>query len=120
MKTTIDGISQDDGPYHLDHTTSFNKIIVEAYQKEGLRSVVANGFAMIQQKVAVKGLKVLMDAKLSDGTFIRKGSTAYIKEETLHTAPWAQKILESDTLGAFLPVDMTYVEFVSPPEEPAA
>jgi hypothetical protein len=101
----------------LESARSFNnRLIVEAYKKEGLKSRVSNGFAMVEQKVAVKGLTVLMDAKLSDGTFVPKGSTAYIKEELLHTASWAQKILESDTFRIpFIIVDMTNVEYVVPP-----
>lgn len=92
-----------------------NRIIVEAYKKDGLRSTERNGFAFVDQKLSLKGLTVLVDAKLSDGTFIPKGSMAYIKEETLHTHPWAQKALECDKIeGKFLIVEMSYVEFVSP------
>lgn len=98
-----------------------NRLIVEAYKKEGLKSSINNGFAMIAQKVSLKGLKVLMDAKLADGTFVPKGSTAYVKEETLHTQQWAQKALEVDTIPVpFLIIDLSYVEFVAPPTEPAA
>lgn len=119
MKVEIDGISQDDGMFHLTSSRSMNnRLIVEAYKKEGLKSSVNNGFAMIAQKVVVKGLKVLMNAKLSDGTLVPKGSTAYIKEETLHTQQWAQKALESDNVKVpFLIVDLNYVEFISPPVE---
>ena len=106
----------------LSSTRSFNnRLVVEAYQKEGLKSTVSNGFAFIQQKVSVKGLTVLMDSQLSDGTFIPKGSIAYIKEESLHTAPWAQKILESDTMKTpFIIVDITNVEYIVPPNGEAA
>jgi hypothetical protein len=98
-----------------------NRLIVESYKKEGLKSSVNNGFAMIAQKVSLKGLKVLMDSNLPDGTSIQKGSTAYIKEEILHTQQWAQKALEADTLPVpFLIVDMSFVEFVVPPEGTAA
>lgn len=98
-----------------------NRLVVEPYVKSALQSTVTNGFAFITQKVTIKGLKVLMDAKLSDGTFVPKGSTAYIKEETLHTQPWAQKVLESDTLGVpFIIVDLAHVEFISPPPDEAA
>lgn len=121
MKPSLMGGIGDDGMIHLESASSFNnRLIVEVYQKEGLKSAVSNGFAFIQQKVNVKGLKVLMNAKLSDGTFIAKGSTAYIKEESLHTAAWAQKILESDTIGSFIIVDMVNVEWVDPPGAPAA
>lgn len=122
MKTTIDGLSQDDGMFHLTSSRSMNnRLVVEAYKKEGLKSSVSNGFAMIAQKVVVKGLMVLMDAKLNDGTFVPKGSTAYVREETLHTQQWAQKTLEADFLKVpFLIIDLNYVEFIAPPTEPAA
>jgi hypothetical protein len=106
----------------LSSPRSFNnRLIVEAYQKKGLQSSISNGFAFVEQKVSVKGLQVLMDAKLADGTYIQKGSTAYIKEELLHTAQWAQKILESDTFPApFIIVDMSNVEYIVPPSGEAA
>lgn len=106
----------------LDATRSFNnRLVVQAYVKQGLQASVSNGFAFIEQKVTVKGLTVLMDAKLADGTVIPKGSTAYIKEEALHTQAWAQKVLQSDFMpGQFIIVDMSHVEFITPPTEPAA
>lgn len=120
----VDGISQTEVWRNntLNSPRSFNnRLIVEAYQKKGLQSSVSNGFAFVEQKVSVKGLAVLMDAKLADGTFVQKGSTAYIKEELLHAAPWAQKILQSDTFPApFIIVDMSNVEYIVPPSEPAA
>jgi len=107
----------DDGMFHLESTRSMNnRLIVEAYKKEGLKSTISQGFAYIEQKVSVKGLTVLVDAKLSDGTFVPKGSIAYIREESLHTQAWAQKVLECDTLKTpFIIVDISNVEFISPP-----
>jgi hypothetical protein len=122
MKTQIGDVMQDDGLFTLTATRSMNnRLVVEAYKKGELQSTVSNGFAFISQKVTVKGLKVLMDAKLNDGTFVPKGSTAYIKEESLHTQPWAQKVLESDTLKVpFIIVDLSSVEFIAPPSDEAA
>lgn len=98
-----------------------NKLIVEAYKKEGLKATEKNGFAMITQKMSLKGLRVLVDAKLSDGTFVPRDSTAYIKEEYLHTAAWAKNPLQCDTLrDQFLIVDVAHVEFIAPPGMPAA
>jgi hypothetical protein len=92
-----------------------NRLIVEMYKKEALKSVEKNGFAFVSQKLTLKGLKILVDTVLSDGTFVQKGSTAFIKEETLHTQAWAQKGFECAGLdGQFLIVDLTYVEFISP------
>ena len=98
-----------------------NRLIVEAYKKEGLKTVVNQGFAMIEQKVSLKGLKVLMDAQLSDGTFVAKGSTAYIKEELLHTQPWAKQSYTCNFLNEpFMPIDITHVDFIVPPPKDAA
>jgi len=110
----------------LDFPLSMNnRLIVEAYKKEGLRATEKNGFAFVSQKLALKGLKVLVDTRLDDGTrfglYVRKGSTAYIREESLHTQAWAQKALECETLPCpFLIVDMQFVEFLSPPPDEAA
>lgn len=93
-----------------------NRLIVESYKKEAFRANVQNGFARLDQKLAVKGLTILMDAKLNDGTTVLRGSIAYIREELLHTQPWAQKVLESDTMKVpFIIVDLNHVEYISPP-----
>lgn len=105
---------------NLTSTRSMNnKLVLAAYKKEALRANVSNGFARPDQKVTVKGLEVLMDAKLSDGTLIPKGSLAYIREESLHTQQFAQKNYESDALPgiSFIIVDANSVEFFSPPKE---
>lgn len=121
MKTQVDGLSVDDGLFHLDSARSVNgKLVLEAYKKEALRANVSNGFARPDQKVTVKGLKVLVDAKLNDGTLIPKGSLAYIKEENLHTQAWAQKNYESDAVGVpFILADSSNVEFFAPGKETA-
>lgn len=99
-------------------TSLNNRLIVEMYKKEALRSKVVNGFASVDQKLTLKGLRVLADAQLDDNTLVKKGSTAYIKEEALHTQAWAQKALESDYFKEpFLIVDKIYVEFIKPPSE---
>lgn len=104
------------GQYSLN-----NRLVVEAYQKEALKTTVTNAFAMVQQKVALKGLTVLMDAHLIDGTVVPAGSKAYIREEILHTHPSVKNILECDTLGQkFLVIDMSLVEFIAPPTGDAA
>lgn len=92
-----------------------NRIIVETYQKEGLRVEVKSGFAHLSQKISSKGLKVLMDAKLNDGTFIPKGSVAHIREELLHTQQWATKAMEAESVGQpFLVVDISNIDFIVP------
>jgi len=105
----------DELTYLQAKTSMNNKLIVEAYKKEGLRANVQNGFAKPDQKTSLKGLKVLVDARLTNDTVITKGSTVYIKEEELHTKPWAAKILESEAVGVpFIIVDLTNIEFVDP------
>jgi hypothetical protein len=110
----VDGIN--DELFHLTESRSLNnKLIVEMYKKEALRASEKNGFAFVSQKLTLKGLKVLMNAKLSDGTFIRRGSIAYVKEEILHTAAWAQKPMECSAVAEpFLIIDVGYVDFVEP------
>lgn len=93
-----------------------NRLILSVHKTDGaIKSSERNGLAFIQQKVAVVGLKVLMNAHLSDGSIIPEGSTAHIKEELLQTQPWAKKILESEALSEkFIIVDLNNVEFVTP------
>jgi hypothetical protein len=103
-----------------------NRFIVEAYFTDrSLKAKETNGFAMIQQKVSLKGLRLLVPARLDkplsstanggplSETIIPAGSIVYIREELLHTQPWAQKIFESEAVeGKFMIVDMTNIEFV--------
>ena len=111
---------------------SFNRFIVEPYlsdrQIKTATSTGATGFAMIQQKVAVKGLRLLVDVMLNNGqesftidgmsksgpVIIKAGSTVYIREELLHTQEWAKKIMEVEGLGKFMLVDKMHIEFVQP------
>lgn len=99
-----------------------NRLIVETYKKEGLKTVEKNGFAFVSQKLFLKGLKVLIDGCLSNGAhgewLVKRGSTVYIKEETLHTQAWAQKPMECSYIEEpFLIVDLNHIEFVTPPKE---
>jgi hypothetical protein len=89
-----------------------NRLVLEVYVKEGLKAKVSGGIATPGQRDGVKGLRVLMDAYLADGRHIPKGSTAYIREEVLHTHPWASKPLSSEFLPVkFLLVESSYIEF---------
>ena len=90
-----------------------NRLVLEQYIKDGLKSEVRNGIAVPGQRDAVKGLKVLMDATLADGRRVPKGSTAYIREEVLHTHPSASKPLTCNTLSTkFMIVELSYIEFI--------
>lgn len=96
-----------------------NRLILEPYKNEGqLKSTIQHGIAMVSQKISVKGLTVLADARLSDGSWIYKGSKAFIREELLHTQPWAKKLFESSAIdGQFMIVDLSQVDFVESPKE---
>ena len=101
----------------LDKPTSFNnKLILEAYTHSGIKAEVKSGWASVSQKAHLKGLKVLFEAHLSDGTVIPRGSMAFIKEELLSTQPWAKNKLKSDTIPEeFILVTMNEIEYISPP-----
>lgn len=94
-----------------------NRVIVEAYKTDkSLRANVSSGFATIAQKSALKGLKVLVSTTLSDGREIPAGSTAYIREEILHTAAWAKTPMDCESIeGQFFVIDAAFVEFVRVP-----
>lgn len=106
----------------LSYPSSFNnKLILEAYTHTEIRPEGNKGWIVASQKNNLKGLKVLIQATLSDGTIVPVGSTAYLKEEFLHTSPAAKNKLKSDTLpGEFILVTMNEVEYISPPEGGAA
>lgn len=61
-----------------------NRLILEQYKKQEIKLETKGGFAQMAHKVSLKPLKVLVDAKLPDGTLIPAGSTAYVREEYLH------------------------------------
>jgi hypothetical protein len=95
-----------------------NKFIVEPYK--GDRTLKANsssGFALVQQKVSVVGLKLLADSLVQVGRtereVLEKGSMVFIKEELLFTQIWAKNTYECDGIeGKFIIVDAANVEFV--------
>jgi len=105
----------------LNNPTSFNKLILQAYQHTEIRADGNKGWIQAGQKNSLKGLKVLVDAKLSDGITVLKDSTAYIKEDSLHTSVWAKDKRKCDTLpGEFILVTMNEVEYIDPPAGDAA
>lgn len=98
-------------------TSMNNRLLLEEYVNQGqLKREVQHGIAMISQKVNLHGLRVLVEAKLSDGTVVPRNSIAYLKESTLHTAPWAKSVFQAPSIDSkFIIVDMSFVEFISPP-----
>ena len=96
-----------------------NRFIVETYKEDrALKAQVSSGFAMISQKVSLKGLKLLSDVHGSTGSSsfdYFAGSTVYIRESLLQSQPWAKASFTSEAIeGEFMIVDVAYVEFVVP------
>lgn len=94
-----------------------NRLVLESYKADRtLKANVSSGFAMVAQKSSVVGLRLLAPARISIGDswyVLSKGSIAYIREEVLHTAIWAQKTLECDLIeGKFIITDISQIEFV--------
>lgn len=89
-----------------------NRLIVEQYTKEGLKAKIQGGIATPGQRDGLKGLRVLIDATLPDGTKVPSGSIAYFREEILYTQAWASKPFSCDTLPVkFLIADLQFIEF---------
>jgi hypothetical protein len=89
-----------------------NRLILETYVKKALEARREGGIATPGQRDGLKGLKVLVDAYLSDGRHIPKGSVAYIREEELHSHAWASKPYTCDTIESkFILVDHIHVSF---------
>ena len=93
-----------------------NHLIVKPYTKEALKPKTQGGIAMPGQRDGLKGLEVLVTATISDGRLykeIPKGSTVYVKEETLHTQAWASKTFICDGVEErFMILESVYIELV--------
>jgi hypothetical protein len=95
-----------------------NRLVVEEYIKEGLKAKISGGIATPGQRDGLKGLRVLIEGRLNDGTRIPKNSMAYIREEILHTHAWASKPLSCATFpGKFLLAEIAHVEFIDIPDD---
>lgn len=94
------------------------RYIVEPYTEDrALKATVTNGFAMVSQKVTIKGMKLLADVMSPvTGHYIAyKGDTVYIRESLLQNQPWAKSSFTSDGIeGEFMIVDAQFIEFVVP------
>lgn len=97
-----------------------NRLVLQPYVRDGLRAQVKNGIATPGQRDGLKGLSVLVGTVLMDGRHVPAGSIAYIREEALHTQPWASKFLSCDFLKTqFMLVDLHHIEVIVTPEEAA-
>lgn len=72
-----------------------NHLIVTPYIKKSLEKVVVNGMAKVAQASAHVGLTLLVDAKLNDGSILKKGSIIYFKEK---------RIMENQAVNAWTPL----------------
>lgn len=106
----------------LTEPTSFDKLIVEAYQKSELKGETHRGWTSApDQRTKVKGLKVLIQAVLNDGRVVQPGSTAFVLEESLHNGTVGGKKYKSDTFTQeFTIINVANVEYIVPPSGDAA
>lgn len=94
--------------------------VVEPYQQgQGLKADIRNGFAFVQQKSELAGLKTLAEARMSDGSYIPAGSTVYIAEDLLTTAQWAKNVRKCSAFGdkQFIVVELKYITMIDTNEE---
>jgi len=103
------------GPKAPPHAMN-GRFILETYKEDrALKATVSNGFAMVQQKVSLKGLTVLADvfSPVNGQPLARRGDKAFIREASLQSQPWAKASFTADGIeGEFMIVEMTYIEFV--------
>lgn len=91
------------------------RFILESYKEDrALKATVQNGFAMVSQKVSLKGLRLLADVQNAQGQYIAyKGDIAYIREHSLQSQPWAKATFTSDNIeGEFMIVEQAHIEYV--------
>ena len=99
-----------------------NRLILEQYKKQELKAEISGGFAKMAHKVSLKALKVLVDAKLSDGSIVPAGSVAWVKEEYLHNNSGMGRnggttipSFDNETISSepFIILDLSQIEIVS-------
>jgi hypothetical protein len=91
------------------------RFILESYKEDrALKATVQNGFAMVSQKVSLKGLKLLADVQNAQGQWIAyKGDIAYVRESSLQSQPWAKATFTSEGIeGEFMIVEQAHIEYV--------
>lgn len=98
-----------------------NRFILEPYHSDrSLKATAGSGFALVAQKVNLKGLKLLVDVAWTrdgDTDIIPAGSKVFIREELLYTQPWAKQLLEAEGIeGKFIIVESQFVDMIEDPE----
>lgn len=94
-----------------------NRLIVEPYHSDrALKATAGSGFALVSQKVNLKGLKLLVGASIFENgheIYWDAGAIVYIREELLYTQPWAKHQMECEGIeGKFIIVDRQFVEMI--------
>lgn len=91
-----------------------NQILCEPYiSKRKIEATVHKGLATVKQKGTVIGLKVLVEARISDTLSIKKGSTVFVHEKFLHENQSILTPMESEGVeGSFILLNAGYVLFV--------
>lgn len=96
---------------------SLNKFIVEPVDGDRtLRTNNTSGFAMIEQRTALKSFKTVMDAHISIGQFFQyvpKDSLVFVREERMFEPGWQSKIYKADEMDeGVMIIDPSFMEFV--------
>ena len=118
MGTRVVGLMVGDEGCKSSPSSFNNKLVLEAYKHTEIRPECNKGWIVAGQKNNLKGLKVLVQAVLSDGTIVLKNSTAFVKEESLQHKLWSKNKLKCDTIPVeFILVTMNDVEWIDPPIE---
>lgn len=90
-------------------------LVCEPYKgSKGLKSKISSGVAIVQQKTAVVGLKVLMDSQISKDEVVKAGDTVYIKEEILiqFKDQYSRTLECEEVSGEFVLVNYSHVAFI--------
>jgi hypothetical protein len=99
-----------------------DKLILEPYDHgQGLKTEIRNGLAFVQQKVNLVPLRVLVEARLNDGSYIPSGAIVYLEEDALcgKTATWAKVVRKCKALKdqQFIIVDKQHIIMVDTGED---
>ena len=80
-----------------------NKLILEPYRGvKKLKSKISSGFATVEQRTALVGLKVLAKGVISTinwTTAVNEGDVVYFSEEVLYTQSWSTNSLTSAAIN---------------------
>lgn len=91
-----------------------NVIIVEPYLgKRKIEATVNKGLATVKQRGTVVGLKVLVDARISDTQIIKKDSVVFLNEKYLYENQNVLTPMECDSIeGSFIILSVGYIVMV--------